>query len=524
MSLTWNIPGGQQVQFTPYQIGGRYGADAVVIGTGALRSENYVANTTGWKIDGLGNVDFNNGNFRGDISGASGTFTGAVAASSIDIGGDDSTSFHVDSAGGIWSGASIANKASAPFRVSSTGVLVATSGTFTGTLTGAIDASGATTAGGTYNGPDIGSNATIITGGQLASDNYIANTSGWAMDALGNAEFNNIEARGTVATGSTSQASVFIGVDDQSYVTFYHGGTLETPAQLFCLDQGSGTYGTFFIYGPRQNAGVSPPGMFFRSYDNGTTDSVIQLENAPLVVIDSGRFHVNIAGTEGAPAIYMNGDSDTGLYSPGANQLGITVAGNERLEFGTTHTYIRGANNSGSGAGGRIFLETENGTDIVSFDWNASAHSRMIVPAGRFDVIEEGGGTLDFRFSALGTTANAANAYVTAASGQLNRSTSSQAFKNNIENLPIRATSAVDGLRPRRFKWNDDVRGRDTKEWWHGLIVEEVAEVAPELVDWEWSEEETPVLVPVNLDLRAIVAELVQEVQDLKRQLPGPPV
>ena len=59
---------------------------------------------------------------------------GAITGSTIDIGGDDTTSFHVDVDGNIWLGASIANKATAPFRVSSAGALTATTGTFAGAI------------------------------------------------------------------------------------------------------------------------------------------------------------------------------------------------------------------------------------------------------------------------------------------------------------------------------------------------------------------------------------------------------
>ena len=111
MGLPWTIPGGQQVQFTPYQIGSKYGGDAEVIGTGAIQSENYLASSDGWRIDGLGDVEFNDGNFRGDITGATGTFSGAVTASSIDIDADadPSTSFHVDKAGNVRSVARTSN-------------------------------------------------------------------------------------------------------------------------------------------------------------------------------------------------------------------------------------------------------------------------------------------------------------------------------------------------------------------------------------------------------------------------------
>ena len=41
---------------------------------GYLQSNGYVEDTTGWRIDGDGNVEFESGKFRGDISAASGTF------------------------------------------------------------------------------------------------------------------------------------------------------------------------------------------------------------------------------------------------------------------------------------------------------------------------------------------------------------------------------------------------------------------------------------------------------------------
>ena len=59
---------------------------------------------------------------------------GAITGSTLDIGGDDTSSFHVDIDGNIWSGASIANKATAPFRVSNAGVLYASGATIRGTL------------------------------------------------------------------------------------------------------------------------------------------------------------------------------------------------------------------------------------------------------------------------------------------------------------------------------------------------------------------------------------------------------
>ena len=88
---------------------------------GFLKSPNYNAGNEGWKVDANGDVEFNDGNFRGDITGASGTFTGTVTVASINIGGDDTSSAHIDTDGNLWLGASVANKATAPARITNAG-------------------------------------------------------------------------------------------------------------------------------------------------------------------------------------------------------------------------------------------------------------------------------------------------------------------------------------------------------------------------------------------------------------------
>ena len=99
-----------------------------------IKSNNFNSGSAGFRIKSNGDAEFNNGNFRGDITGASGTFTGSITGASgtfggnlsggtIDIGGSDSSSFHVDSDGDMWLGAS--SYSSAPFRVSASGDAVA---------------------------------------------------------------------------------------------------------------------------------------------------------------------------------------------------------------------------------------------------------------------------------------------------------------------------------------------------------------------------------------------------------------
>lgn len=49
---------------------------------GWLQSEGFVTGETGWRIDSDGNAEFEGGYFRGDITGASGTFSGTVSIGS----------------------------------------------------------------------------------------------------------------------------------------------------------------------------------------------------------------------------------------------------------------------------------------------------------------------------------------------------------------------------------------------------------------------------------------------------------
>lgn len=87
--------------------------------TDYIQSVNYVAGSAGWRIDGDGDAEFNDGTFRG-----------ALSASTIDIGGSDATSFHVDIDGNMWLGA--ATFASGAFSVTNAGAATASSITITG--------------------------------------------------------------------------------------------------------------------------------------------------------------------------------------------------------------------------------------------------------------------------------------------------------------------------------------------------------------------------------------------------------
>jgi hypothetical protein len=100
---------------------------------GFMQSSNFVTGSTGWKIDKDGNVEFDSGYFRGDITGASGAFSGSLTAGTIDIGGSDASSWHVDIDGNMWWG-SAGSYAAATIKISSAGSVNFTTGNFSGSL------------------------------------------------------------------------------------------------------------------------------------------------------------------------------------------------------------------------------------------------------------------------------------------------------------------------------------------------------------------------------------------------------
>jgi hypothetical protein len=81
----------------------------------SIQSSSYSAGSTGWQIAAAGAAEFNSVSINGG---------------SLDIGGFDSTSFHVRSDGAMWLGAS--TLASAPFFVNATGSMYAISGKIAG--------------------------------------------------------------------------------------------------------------------------------------------------------------------------------------------------------------------------------------------------------------------------------------------------------------------------------------------------------------------------------------------------------
>lgn len=185
-----------------------------------MQSEDFVTGVSGWQIQGNGNVEFGDGNFRGDITGASGTFTGTLSAATGFIGGwtINATSI-TDTAGTVglssevtggddirfWAGN--VTPASAPFRVTEAGSLVATSAIIAGWTidsTTISSASNEVVLDSANKKITVGTSAELVIDGDnknISSSNYISGYAGSGFyldsDLL---EVGNIASRGIIRT------------------------------------------------------------------------------------------------------------------------------------------------------------------------------------------------------------------------------------------------------------------------------------------------------------------------------------
>jgi hypothetical protein len=109
--------------------------------------------------------------------------------------------------------------------------------------------------------------------------------------------------------------------------------------------------------GTLQSGAAQPSTTYAYQWWANTTDGLLYIRNGsntdPWIVVGTladtnlgllsraggtltGALLADDSGTAALPAIAFDGDPNTGIFSPGADQLGIATNGVERVEFGTT--------------------------------------------------------------------------------------------------------------------------------------------------------------------------------------------
>lgn len=157
----------------------------------------------------VGNATAASATFRvskaGVLTATGASISGAITGSTIDIGGADATSFHVDVDGNMWLGAASYNIATNPFAVSNAGVLRAASGTIGGlTLSDSALYTGSKTA---YD--DANAGVHFGTDGIGIGNNVFTVSSAGAL----------VAKSATIGNWSVNTTSIYTGTEDHSAYT-----------------------------------------------------------------------------------------------------------------------------------------------------------------------------------------------------------------------------------------------------------------------------------------------------------------
>ena len=201
----------------PAGIGSGEFIENLVVKSGYIKSADFVSGSAGWQIAPT-TCEFNSGYFRGDISAATGTFTGGLAI------GTSPDWFKVDANGNIWSGAdTLANAKTDKFAVENTGTLYAYNGVIAGTLT-------------------IGGRLATIVGGAINADgdfiNDLINTNldTAAKTILGGFTFSPTDYSGAFKTGDIAWNTT------TGAITSGSGGVFNKAGLIFCSRWSSYNY------------------------------------------------------------------------------------------------------------------------------------------------------------------------------------------------------------------------------------------------------------------------------------------
>jgi hypothetical protein len=169
-----------------------------------MQSADFVSGSKGWRFDSIGNLEANNGYFRGDITGANGTFSGTITATSGAIAGWAIAATAISN-GNMSISSSTRINFNSVFTVNASGAMTATSGTIGGWTLGAttISATSITLDSGNQR-ISVGATSPILIDGankKIESSNYVSGYAGSGFHIDENLmEVGNIACRGLIRT------------------------------------------------------------------------------------------------------------------------------------------------------------------------------------------------------------------------------------------------------------------------------------------------------------------------------------
>ena len=177
------------------------------------------------------------------------------------------------------------------------------------------------------------------------------------------------------------------------------------------------------------------------------------------------------AGTAAAPSIAFEGDSNTGVYSPGADQVAIATGGNERARIDSSGRLLLGTSSSTDDPNARLLVE---GGRAAAFKGTGGASEETVnvwntaTSGTRYQVVFREGAAATLRGSI--TTDGSLTSYNT---------TSDYRLKENVVPLTGAADRVIQ-LQVHRFNFI-----ADPDHTVDGFIAHEAQAVVPECVTGE---------------------------------------
>ena len=196
-------------------------------------------------------------------------------------------------------------------------------------------------------------------------------------------------------------------------------------------------------------------------------------------------------------------DSDA-LFYRATNGVGTTAwnkiwhSGNDGSGSGLDADLLDGLGSTSANIGNTIVARDGSGnfsSNTLTLGSVDSSGPTLTVSAlgGEVFRAQNSGGDLQFLSYAVrdNTNAGAANVFISGTTGRMFRSSSSIRYKMNVEDLDDSHRDAILGLRPVWFRSKKSDPLENPAEWsYYGLIAEEVAEIEPRLVNWEYKQED----------------------------------
>lgn len=224
--------------------------------SGEIKSYNYSSGSAGFKIKADGTAEFNNVTVRGTVYASSGSFSGAITATSLTLGnGVTVPSNKVSGLATVATSGDFDDLSNVEVELNQLGTTVIEGGKI---KTGLIDTDNL-----------FAQRIFVKTGGSIESQSYTQGSAGWKIKDDGTAEFNNVTIRGSVVNNSFS-----IDETDSELMVFKHYD--------YDMPYGSFVYMFKEAFGLQYNsAGES------NSFDITLTDSYFYLYRNQGVVADN---------------------------------------------------------------------------------------------------------------------------------------------------------------------------------------------------------------------------------------------